>query len=62
LPDVLSGFSALHATIQLYEAGEGVPADLKAMTTTGRRPQKGFLFCLPKPLARHLKAMATTGR
>jgi hypothetical protein len=29
-------FSALHATIQLYEAGEGVPAGLKAMTTAGR--------------------------
>jgi hypothetical protein len=32
-----SKFSALHATIQLYEAREGVPAGLKAMAATDRR-------------------------
>ncbi|MBP9944558.1 MAG: hypothetical protein KBF11_08415, partial [Desulfomicrobium sp.] len=29
-------FSALHATIQLYEASEGVPAGLKTMPPAGR--------------------------
>ncbi|NCC06096.1 MAG: hypothetical protein EOM37_19120 [Proteobacteria bacterium] len=33
-----SKFSALHATIQRYEAREGVPAGLKAMAATGRWP------------------------
>jgi hypothetical protein len=31
-------FSALHATVQLYEASEGVPAGLKAMATPDRVP------------------------
>jgi len=35
---VLPEFSASHATIQLYEAEEGVPAGQRPMATTGRVP------------------------
>ena len=38
--------SALHATIQLYEAGEGVPAGLKTMSPVGRVSlARKLLFC-----------------
>jgi len=35
---VRRGFAAYHATIQLYEASEGVPAGPWAMPTTSRVP------------------------
>jgi hypothetical protein len=38
LPGVLTQSPALHATIQLYEASEGVPARLKAMAIPDRVP------------------------
>jgi hypothetical protein len=49
-----SKFSALHATIQLYEAREGVPAGLKAMAATDRRSRN------TPNLHNHLQTMTPT--
>jgi hypothetical protein len=50
LPDARHGLSARLATIQLYEAGDGVPAGLKTMTTAGRWPQRISTFQRSVPI------------
>ena len=44
LPDEWPRLPALHATIDLYEAGEGVQTGLKTMPTPGRPPQTNLFF------------------
>jgi hypothetical protein len=57
MPGARPGFPALHAAIQLYEAGEGVSAGL-ARANPARAPPSAFKrnferFCLKKQITQN---------